>query len=668
MKKRTSITTQLMLRIIPLVMILMVIVVSTVMKLTDTAVRQMVKSELKKEAYGNEKVLTRFISDAFSNMEPIKDTLENVAFKNDDERFTYMKTTTELNDSIPGGVYIGDDKGHFQIATGWVPDADYSVTDRDWYKEGKTHEEFALGIPYLDAQTGQMVVSISSKVKSPGWGNSVLVADMHLEKISEFISDLTVMKAGYSFVVAPMDNMVIAHKDTKYNGMALDEAAAEESILSNLQEKLADTSNLDTVLTINAPDGNYMIVAEPVENTSWYLVSCVPEDVVLNKLYDLLLKISVVAIILTILILVVITFSIQHKTKPIKKLTSIIESITSGDFTVEVLPTGHNEITTMSEKLKLFIENMRETIIQLTHISKQLLEQSANSAEVSQILEDSTTIQSNSMGQLNTTVDELAHSIESIAENATSLAEAVGVVFNNGNEAEERVTETVTATEKGKHDIEKVASNMDKINASIEVLEKTVREVGESTGEINNITGIIGDIAGQTNLLALNASIEAARAGEAGRGFAVVADEIGTLANMSADAVKKISDLINKINHQVESTMIQTGQSVSDIRESKKLADVSYETFMEIYDKIITTDKNIKNVTAKIREVEDVASSMAALTEEQSASTEEILATSENLYEQSQNIAENSHEVQNMAGNLKTTAETIENRIREFKA
>lgn len=668
MKKRTSITTQLMSHIIPLVAVLMIISVGLTMLLTNISVREMAKSELKKEAYGNEKVLARFISDVISTLRAIRDTLENVDFADDKERLGYMETTVTLNESIPNGVYIGDDRGHFLDSSLWVPGSDFVVTERAWYVKSMQNREFLLSEPFQDANTGQTIVSISSKANIKGWGNTVLAGDMYLNRISEFISGLTVMNAGYSFVFDPGSDIIIAHKESQYNGMLLSEAAAQESIIAQLQKQITEADNLDEILTVSTDKDTYMVVAEPVENTGWYLVSCISEGIVLNKLHHLLSKISLIAVILSAVVMVIIAFSIHRKTKPIKKLTSVIEGMTSGDFTVEVIPVGNDEITTMSEKLKAFIESMRGTICQLTDISSHLGEQSANSAEVSKGLSESAAMQSESMGQMTTTVDDLAHSIESIAENATSLAEAVSVVFNNGTEAEEKVTETVVAAEKGKSDIEKVAANMDRINGSIEALSKIVREVGESTAEINNITEIIGDIAGQTNLLALNASIEAARAGEAGRGFAVVADEIGTLANMCADAVKKISDLIERINQQVGSTIDQTSQSVDSIRESKELVDISYETFMKIYDKVITTNENIKNVTSKIREVGDVASSMAAITEEQSASTEEILATSENLYEQSQNIADNSHEVENMAESLETTAAAIRTQMKEFKA
>ena len=146
---------------------------------------------------------------------------------------------------IPYGVYMGDDQGNYMDASLWEPGPDYVITERDWYKEGMNHNEFKLGSPYLDADTGQMIVSISSKVDVARWGNTVLVGDMFLDQISEFICELTVMEAGYSFIVDPVSNLVIAHKDTSYNGKTLEEAAKDEEIVGFVKNQFSDTALIE---------------------------------------------------------------------------------------------------------------------------------------------------------------------------------------------------------------------------------------------------------------------------------------------------------------------------------------------------------------------------------------------------------------------------------------
>jgi methyl-accepting chemotaxis protein len=87
--------------------------------------------------------------------------------------------------------------------------------------------------------------------------------------------------------------------------------------------------------------------------------------------------------------------------------------------------------------------------------------------------------------------------------------------------------------------------------------------------EISNKTKVINDIVFQTKLLSFNASVEAARAGEQGKGFAVVAEEVGNLAQMSSNASKEISDLLEAsikiVNETVESNKANFLKSSSDI-------------------------------------------------------------------------------------------------------
>ena len=99
---------------------------------------------------------------------------------------------------------------------------------------------------------------------------------MFLDQISDFIYELSVMEAGYSFIVDPVSNLVIAHKDTFYNGKTLDEAAKDEEIVNFVKNQFSGTTLSEDVFSVETNQGQYMVVSVPVQDVSWYLVSAVP--------------------------------------------------------------------------------------------------------------------------------------------------------------------------------------------------------------------------------------------------------------------------------------------------------------------------------------------------------------------------------------------------------
>lgn len=195
----------------------------------------------------------------------------------------------------------------------------------------------------------------------------------------------------------------------------------------------------------------------------------------------------------------------------------------------------------------------------------------------------------------------------------------------------------------------------------------TISEVEASNHRINRIVDVMSGIAAQTHLLALNASIEAARAGESGRGFAVVAEEVRKLAESSSESAKGISELINQVNDQVNSTIEKSSESAESIKESAQLVGGASKTFAKIYDHVGDTSRLLNDILAKIMDVDEVANSVAAITEEQSAGTEEILATIQELSEQLSHIANESNVIEENAGEVQRAAEGLEEDLEKFK-
>jgi methyl-accepting chemotaxis protein len=144
-----------------------------------------------------------------------------------------------------------------------------------------------------------------------------------------------------------------------------------------------------------------------------------------------------------------------------------------------------------------------------------------------------------------------------------------------------------------------------------------IGELSQAASRIGDVVKLITAIAGQTNLLALNATIEAARAGEAGRGFAVVASEVKSLAMQTAKATEEIGT-------QIAGMQSATHESVAAIKE----------------------------ISATIGRVSEIANTIAAAVEEQGAATQEI---SRNVQEAAKGTA---HVARNIADVNHGAAET----------
>ena len=201
--------------------------------------------------------------------------------------------------------------------------------------------------------------------------------------------------------------------------------------------------------------------------------------------------------------------------------------------------------------------------------------------------------------------------LQSVAESASVMRSTAAGMFEASGQTSLRAENAVQTSNEAAASVKTAAVAADELSTSIaeigqrlnqtaDVVRLTVSEAQVTNQDIGalaigaqkigDVTKLISNIAAQTNLLALNATIEAARAGEAGRGFAVVASEVKSLAVQTAKATEDISSQI----HEVQTS---TGKAVDAIGR----------------------------IAARMREIDEHTSAVAAAVEEQSAATGEIL-------------------------------------------
>lgn len=665
-KKYGSIKTKLIWTMIPIIAIFVLIIMTINFINMKNTITNSTYMNMKAESKANVKEIEKWAENIMTSLDSVKNTLNTVDFSSEDELYKFLQTTLNLNSSFPNGVYLGDETEFYLDASGWKPDKDYIVTEREWYKEGLNNEEFNFSKPYIDELSKNLVVSASSVLESKGEHKTVVATDVLLDNITEKVAEISVMdyESGYAFLVDSMSNTIIAHKDNTLNAQFIDEMETG-SLLAEVSTLIKEQNyKINTV-----KDGNedFFVLIQPVEGTSWMLVSSVAKGEVFKNLNQMRFIYIAVTVIAILIVGIIIGRIIRVIISPIRRLTEGITQITEGDFTVSIDSKGNDEIAVMSIAMKKYIDTMNDIIKSIRVVSRNLDDKAGISKKVSGVLSNTAKEQSQSMREMEISIDQLANAVAELANNATMLAQVVNTANEHGERVNEKIKGSVTATENGYKGMQNVQLTMEDIVSSMKELSNSVEIVSKSTEEINGIVTLIEDIASQTNLLSLNASIEAARAGEAGRGFAVVASEIGHLADISSKSTQQISKIIEKVNVQIGDMVNKTKYSVESIEENSVSINDACETFDHIYKDITKTKDIIEYILGEIQRVDDVASSMAAISEEQSASAEEILATIELLTANSAKVEEESYQVEECSIVVAESSEELANHMKIFK-
>lgn len=655
-KKMRPIKAKLLGTILPVVAVMVLVIATTSYWISKNIITEYSQNLLSSSIANQANEIESWLDENLSAFQTVKRVIEKT---NPDEEALQriLDSYYGFNDNYPEGLYVADENGQLMKA------AESDKTENNllgsvWYQGGITRLNMGFTDAYTD-ENGEALVSASGILDDGTDVLKVISADLSLQRISIIVNSFIEMEDAQAFLVNSKNGTILAHRDNSMISTRL--ADSGDAFMRDVAERLDQHDYRMTEID------DMMTAFTEIEGTDWILVSYIPTATIYADINGVRILMVVIGLVSLLLLAVLIERVVHVVIRPVKELTRIITAMTDGDFTVHVTTKSRDEIGVMSRSVEQFIRSMRGMILSIHGVSDKLHVQADNSNDVSGEMYSASRLQSESMQELNNTVEQLSVSVNEIAGNATTLASVVANTREDGEQVDLKMKATVEVSRQGKADMQNVSVAMQSINESMMKLQQAVDKVGKASEEITKITGVISDIADETNLLSLNASIEAARAGEAGKGFAVVATEIGKLAQTSSNSVHNIENLICEINALVKDAVSQAGDSVDNIQSSGELVKGALRTFDMIFDNIDEVNHLVQQMLEKVEEVDHVAVSVAAISEEQAASSEEILATSTTMVEQAHSITDNSETVAEGAKELTESAVELADQVNMFK-
>ncbi len=334
----------------------------------------------------------------------------------------------------------------------------------------------------------------------------------------------------------------------------------------------------------------------------------------------------------------------RSTTGPMRSITDALSRLANGDKSVENNATDRkDEIGDLARALEVFRANREEA----DRLHQQ--QEAANAAELAraknvndriarfeQEVESNLTTVNAALAQLRSTATSMATQSDQTTVQAANVAAATEQAATNVDTVASAAQQLASAIDEITLQVAR-SSDIAQSGANEADDASTIfAELANASDRIGEVVELIQSIAEQTNLLALNATIEAARAGEAGKGFAVVAAEVKNLANQTTRATEDIAGHISGIQ---DSTQGALGAIEHLSARMKELNEVAGGIAAAVSEQDAATGEIARNVSEAASGTKEVARNVVGLrksAEEERHSSTDVLDASNSLGDKSQ--------------------------------
>jgi len=567
--------------------------------------------------------------------------------------------------------YVGLPDNTMIASSGWVPPDDFITTERVWYKNAVATNQLSITDPYVDAITGDIVITLSIPLLKDGNLLGVIGCDVLTKYIIEKVNQVDLPPNSYAFLIDGNGN-ILTHNNEEYKPTAEKFTNISDILDGKLGELIsAEEVDLKERIITDYDGVERIFLFDDTEESNWKVGLAISADETLAALNNTI-KLTYLSGGIIIAIAAIISLYLGNSiTKPILGCAKIAENISNLQLVDNINKNDLNrkdEVGTMLkayqiliDKLRNFTEELKESISLNQEVNSKtienlnyLLEQADNNSATTEEL-------SAGMEEITATISSISESSKEIDESIMDFAQKVEEGANTSSEISQKAEELSVQFTQSR---DKTMDIYENTKAQIE----NAIESSKNVNKINILSNAILEITEQTNLLALNAAIEAARAGESGRGFSVVADEIRKLAETSQKTVEEIKSVTDTIINSVN-LLVQNTTNLSEFLEKDVARD--YNMMVEAVNQYKEDGALLNNIlsdlSATSQEFTANVNQMASSISEIAKTIDESTLATQDIAEKNLSVVESISQINEIMQKNEKIAEKLNSLVSEIK-
>ena len=267
------------------------------------------------------------------------------------------------------------------IADNWIPPKDFDPTGRVWYKGAMEKDTNYFSEPYLDANTGNMVIAVSKSFEQNGRLAGIVAADIDIGYVTKFVRGISISENSYAFLIDNQNNIVVhPNKDFQPTSNGL------KKINGVLNEQLANISHIEEnnnkIIRFKDYDGQEKYLSiHRIPANDWTLGIVVPENVFAKPLSNLLPGFIVSFLVSLVLGIAIILLLMNKMLKPVMNLTQVVKHFGDKKLDARCVVSSDDEIGELSSSFNNMADMIQDYSITLeTKVeqrTKELVEKNA---------------------------------------------------------------------------------------------------------------------------------------------------------------------------------------------------------------------------------------------------------------------------------------------------